>query len=99
VVIYDYQYGSSPSKQKLKIVDPARKELEHAKQEVSLSDFNEKWRKLKQCPIPTGIEHFIILVSNFPDLSPDKNIPVSLKIADTILKVINWYAYSHYKSW
>jgi uncharacterized protein YvpB len=94
VVIYDYQDGSLPSKQKLKLIDPVRREPEQARQEVSFADFNKKWRHLKQGPIPTGIDRFMVVVSNSPDLLPDRNIPVSLKIANTALTGINWYTNS-----
>jgi hypothetical protein len=94
-VIYDYEDSSSPSNRKLKLMDPGRKDPEQAKKEMSLTDFNKKWRHLKQGPISTGIDRFIIVVSNTPDLPSDRNIPQSLKVADTVSKGINWYANSY----
>lgn len=94
-VIYDYLDGPIPSAQKIKIVDPAQMDPDKAFQEVSLTEFSKKWHSLKQGPVPTGIDRFIVVVSNSPDLLADRNIPVSLKMADAVLKAINWYANSY----
>jgi hypothetical protein len=93
VVIHGYEEGDRSEESKLVITDPADSIHPEQKRLESFQEFcTKQWNNLKLKGLPTQLNRFMLVLSHQNDLPPNRNVPVTVDLANWVNNGINLFA-------